>query len=84
MKQSLTVNCPNLPDDKSEILVELDNGVITGAVYSAKPWKNKEDLQKSFSPHGVSIVEQCGITSCYIKQEFSRPIINWISLEGIK
>lgn len=84
MKHSLTVNCPNLPDDKSMVLVELDNGVITGAVYYAKPWNKKEDLQKSFTPHGVSIADRCDIISCYIKQEFSRPILNWISLEGIK
>jgi len=76
LKHSLTTNCPNLPDDKTMVLVELDNGVITGAIYYSKYWNKKEDLQKSFVPHGVSIVEKCGIKSCYIKQKISRPIIN--------
>jgi len=77
MKHSLLISFPNLPDDKKNVLVELENGITTGAIYTAKIWSKPEDLQSSFKPIGIETNEKCGTESCYVEPGFNSKIINW-------
>jgi hypothetical protein len=50
---NLLTSYPQLPDDEQHVIIELENGIITGAVYNSKVWRESQDLQESFSPIGI-------------------------------